>query len=226
MRLAVLYDIHGNLPALEAVLDAARSDGAEGYLVGGDIAMLGPDPSACVDAVRALGAALVQGNTDHSIAAGRTEQPAVAWAIEELGEDRVAWLASLPSGQTLDDSRVLAVHASPRGDEDGIDETASEAELAALLEEHLPDSVELLLVGHTHIQYEREIRRFRLVNPGSVGFPFDGDGRAAWALLEDGEVELRRTAYDVGETLRRIAGSSQPASVRELATRRLATARS
>ncbi len=225
MRLAVLYDIHGNLTALEAVLAEARAAGAEGYLVGGDLAMLGPDPVGCVAAVQALGAALVQGNTDRYIAEGRRENPAVAWAVDELGPERVEWLGSLPDGQTLDDSRVLAVHASPRGDEDGIDEAMPEAEVAALLEEHLPDAVELLLVGHTHVQFLRRIRRFTLANPGSVGFPFDGDDRAAWALLEDGRVELRRSAYDVSETLRRIAGSTQPPAIRELAERRLETAR-
>lgn len=225
MRLAVLYDIHGNLPALDAVLSEAREDGAEGFLVGGDLAVLGPDPAGCVDAVRELGAAVVQGNTDRWIVEGQTGNPAVPWATAELGADRVAWLGSLPNGQTLDDSRILVVHASPRGDEDGIDGDAEEAELASVLEEHLPDGVELLLVGHTHVQFAREVRRFRLVNPGSVGFPFDGDPDAAWALLEDGAVELRRTAYDVDETVRRLAASTQPAAVKELATRRLLTSR-
>ena len=224
MRLAVLYDIHGNLPALESVLAEAGEVGVDGYLVGGDLAMLGPDPAACVDLLRGLGGALVQGNTDRYIAEGRADDEAAYWAAVELGAERVAWLSSLPTGQTLRDSSVLAVHASPRGDEDGIDAEALEPELGALLEEHLPDSVRLLLVGHTHVQYLRRIRRFTVANPGSVGFPFDGDPRAAWAILDEDAVELRRTPYDVGETCRRLEASTLPGSLRELALRRLESA--
>src|SRR4051812_43167574 len=119
MRTAVLFDVHGNLAALQAVLAETEAAGVDGYAIGGDLALFGPEPAGCVDRLRALGerAVLVQGNTDRYLAEGR-DDPAVAWTSARLGEERVAWLGGLPTRQELAAHDALVVHATPRGDEE------------------------------------------------------------------------------------------------------------
>ena len=220
MRTAVIFDVHGNLAALEAVLAEAEAAGADGYAVGGDLALFGPEPAACVDRLRALpDAVLVQGNTDRYLAERRDMDP-VPWTVAALGEDRVAWLAGLPTRQELAAHDALVVHATPRGDEEVLNPDTPEAEAAAMV---AGVRARTLLVGHVHLQYRRRVGDLEVVNPGSVGIPFDGDQRAAWALLDDGVLELRRTAYDVDAVIAAVEASDNPA--REVVARRLREAR-
>ena len=197
--LAVLYDVHGNLPALEAVLEDAAAAGARRYVLGGDYALFGPWPAETIERLRGLrGAQWIRGNGERWTAhpGDAPDDPVVQGAIsasrELLGEETVAELAALPERLTLGD--CLFVHGSPPSD------------VRSFLPKPAPDEPELLagvtddrlVFGHTHLQFRRHAAGgLELLNPGSVGMPFDGDPRPAYALIgDDGEVELRRVVYD------------------------------
>ena len=193
----LLYDIHGNLPALEAVLADASAAGVETFLLGGDYALFGAWPVETVERLRGLDAVWIRGNGERWTAAPDDAPEPVRGAIarcrELLGESLVVELSALPKSHT--DGETLFCHGSPRSDvrsflpEPGDDE----AELLEGVDRAL------LVFGHTHLAFTRSAERgeVQLLNPGSVGMPFDGDHRAAWAVLgDDGMVEHRRVAYD------------------------------
>ena len=197
--LALIYDVHGNLPALDAVLADAQTQGAEAHLVGGDVALFGAWPEATVARLRELAPATwIRGNgerwTADPAAAPEPVRGATHAAAAALGDALVAELAALPESAALSPT-TRAWHASPVSDvrsfwpEPGDDE----AEL-------LDGVTEARLVfGHTHLPFARtsEHGGIALVNPGSVGMPLDADHRAAYALLrDDGTIEHRRVAYD------------------------------
>ena len=196
--LALLYDLHGNLPALETVLADAEESGADRYLLGGDYALFGGWPVETVERVRDLDATWIRGNVDRWAAHPDDEEipeamrGAVEKGREQLGDETVAELAGLPEQLVLDGVRYC--HASPLSDLRGFSpsEDASDAELLAGATEWR------IVFGHTHVQFSRRAGDgIELVNPGSVGIPLDGDHRAAYALVaDDGAVELRRVAYD------------------------------
>jgi diadenosine tetraphosphatase ApaH/serine/threonine PP2A family protein phosphatase len=202
--LAVLYDIHGNLPALDAVLADADGAGATRHLLGGDYALFGPWPAETVGRLDALeGAVSIRGNGERWTArpGDAPDDDVVQGAIDacrvELGDAAVERLAALPEQHVRGDVRFC--HASPPSDVRGFspEESDDDVELLAAVGE------DWLFAGHTHIQFRRRSRErgIEVVNPGSVGMPFDGDTRAAYALLgPDGEVELRRVAYDHGRS--------------------------
>jgi predicted phosphodiesterase len=193
---AVLYDIHGNLPALEAVLADAEAAGAADFVLGGDYALLGPFPSETIARLRELDATWVRGNTDRwledasDVPRSDLNERALAHCREALGEV-AGELAGLPATATVEGA--LVCHASPRSDMQSFMPKPAEID-AELLAEDDPD---LIVFGHTHLQFQRPSGRHTLVNPGSVGLPFDGDRRAAYALWHGGaDFELRRVAYD------------------------------
>lgn len=195
--LALLYDVHGNLPALEAVLADAREAGARRWLLGGDYALFGAWPREVVVRLGELrGATWIRGNGERWVNAPAEApppvRPAARWCAEQLGPDTVARLAALPEQAVVDGMRCC--HASPLSDMLGLAPEPTPLEDQALLDVREP----LLVVGHTHIAFEREAAGGRRVlNPGSVGMPFDGDPRAAYALIDDdGRIERRRVAYD------------------------------
>lgn len=202
--LALLYDVHGNLAALDAVIDDARGQGADDWLIGGDVSAFGPWPEATVERLRTLeGARWVRGNHERW-AVEADEVPAIPFAQhgvaatrEALGPALVDQLYRLPLWQPLPGGE--AWHASPHSDVDGFLPEPQDRD-AELFEGRTPG---LLVVGHTHLPTERTVTRpdggtTRIFNPGSVGLPFDGDPRAAYGLLhDDGRIELRRVSYDV-----------------------------
>lgn len=196
---ALLYDIHGNLAALRTVLEHARDHGAERFVLGGDYTLFGPWPVETVGALRELErAALIRGNGERWTAApaqapeDEVVQGAIAACREALGSQLVEELGALTEQLVLDGVRYC--HGSPISDvrsfmpEPGEDD----AELLGVAGERR------LVFGHTHLPFRRSgPGGVELVNPGSVGMPFDGDPRAAYALLdEDGAVEHKRVAYD------------------------------
>jgi diadenosine tetraphosphatase ApaH/serine/threonine PP2A family protein phosphatase len=197
--LAVLYDIHANVPALEAVLADAQSAGADAYLLGGDYAGLGAWPNETLERLRSLdNAQWIRGNWERWLGAPAEAvevpfvQRALAWALGEVGPDDVAQLAGLPATATIDGT--LFSHASPISDMRSFMPEPADDE-----EELMGGAIERRLVfGHTHIQFRRQGEGgVDLVNAGSVGLPFDGDTRAAYALVsDDGQLELRRVEYD------------------------------
>jgi diadenosine tetraphosphatase ApaH/serine/threonine PP2A family protein phosphatase len=198
--LAILYDVHGNLPALEAVVADARAADAQRFLLGGDYALFGPFQAECVDALRALPQATwIRGNVDRWAAnpgdlaeVDELVVRAVADCREVLGAGLADELGKLPEQLVLDGTRYC--HASPLSDmssflpEPGDDD---EQMLAGASEQRV-------VFGHTHLQFRRNgPGGVELLNPGSVGMPLDGDARAAYALaFDDGSVEHRRVDYD------------------------------
>jgi diadenosine tetraphosphatase ApaH/serine/threonine PP2A family protein phosphatase len=203
---ALLYDVHGNLPALEAVLADARTAGADRWVLGGDYALFGGWPAETVARLRELEPALwIRGNGERWSAApaDAPDQPVVQGAIaavrEALGTDTVSELAALPADATEGDS--LICHGSPVSDvRSFLPEPADdEEELLAGVGQHR------IVFGHTHLPFRRLAGAIELVNPGSVGMPFDGDPRAAYALVHpDGTIEHRRVAYDHAASAQRV----------------------
>jgi diadenosine tetraphosphatase ApaH/serine/threonine PP2A family protein phosphatase len=213
VRVAALYDIHGNLPALEAVLAEVGDDA---IVVGGDFAA-GPWPSETVERLQGLGDRVhwLRGNADRELFApspprpGGPPQEVLDWVRRGLSAEQLAFLASLPERQVVDVDGlgpVLFCHATPRSDEEvrtriSPDERWGEA-LAGVGEE-------VVVCGHTHIQFDRKVGSVRVVNAGSVGMPYEAEEGAYWARLGP-EVELRRTEYDTQGATDAIRASGWP----------------
>jgi predicted phosphodiesterase len=212
-RVAVLADIHANLPALEAVLADAEAAGAEALVLLGDIA-LGPMPGPTLDLLADLGdrAIWVHGNCERELITafdgGEIPGPngeAAAASARLIGRDHRDLLDGLPLTVTLDIAGLgptLFCHATPRRDDEMIlvDSPPDRwsAVLAAVTEP-------VMICGHTHMQFDRLAAGHRVVNAGSVGMPYGSPG-ACWALLGPG-ITLRQTLYDPAEAARRIGAS-------------------
>jgi predicted phosphodiesterase len=178
------------------VLADARAAGVERFVLGGDYAVFGARPKETVERLNALDAVAIRGNTDRWLVDPFDAPPnplverSLAWCAEELGPALAAELASMRESASVDGA--LVCHASPRSDMETFAPEPSEAD-GALLAEGDPGVV---VFGHSHLQFAREAGARLLVNPGSVGLPFDGDRRAAYALWNGGrEFELRRVEY-------------------------------
>ena len=190
---AALYDIHGNLAALEAVLAEVPDDAT--IVAGGDICAGGEQPSETLTRLRGLGdrVAWVRGNADRELYPGE-DGLAPAEFLEEarskLSEEEIAFLHELPPTQRIGDA--LYCHASPRNDLDIFTERTPEARIAFLFEGL---DVETVVCGHTHTQYERTVAGVRVVNAGSVGAPYEEEPGAYWLL----DLEHRRTPYEGAE---------------------------
>lgn len=202
MRVAALCDVHGNLPALEAVLAEITSLEVDRIVCGGDV-VAGPFPRECLERLLALDAVFVRGNGDR--------EPC-DWVASRLDPPTLRFLRALPHAISV--GGVLYCHGSPRRDDEILTRVSPDARLGAALA-----GVEELLVvgGHTHVQYERELDGIRIVNAGSVGSPYEGRPGAFWALLDGEEVDLRRTAYAVDAAASLIRASGYPAA-EDLAT--------
>jgi diadenosine tetraphosphatase ApaH/serine/threonine PP2A family protein phosphatase len=194
--LAVLYDIHGNTAALEAVLADAEAVGADRYLLGGDYGTPSPAPEETLDRLRELpNATWIRGNGERWLREPPLDRPEVMEVYEHLSsgvpDHEVEWLYGLPERAELDG--ILYVHGSPVSDVESFAPQPEDEE-----ERLLGDVRDRTIVfGHSHQQFRRPgPRGTDLVNPGSVGMPLDGDVRAAWATWS-GDFEFRRTEYDV-----------------------------
>lgn len=194
--LAVLYDIHGNLVALEEVLADAEAAGADRYLLGGDFASWSPWPRETVDRLRGLpGTTWIRGNGERWLRDPPLDRPDVMESLRHgdsgLGPDE-GWLYSLQTRCELDG--VLYTHGSPLSDVESFPTEPGEDD------ERMLDGVRdtTVVFGHSHLQFRRPgPNGTTLINPGSAGMPLDGDPRAAYALRhDDGEFEFRRVAYD------------------------------
>jgi predicted phosphodiesterase len=218
VRIAAIYDIHGNLPALEAVLDDVRAAAVDLVLVGGDV-VPGPMPRETVDLLRALElpTQYIRGNGDREVAAvmrgeetgGVPEpfRPAIRWNAGQLAPGDEPWLAGWPltRGIHVDGiGEVLFCHATPRNDVDIFTRLTPAERLVPMFDGPSP----LAVCGHTHMQFDRSVGTTRVVNAGSVGMPFGQPG-AYWLLLGPG-VELRRTSYDLEAAANRIRATSYP----------------
>lgn len=202
MRVAALADIHGNLPALEAVLDDVERERPDVVVVCGDVAS-GPMPAETIDRLRALGnARFVRGNADRGlieefdgVEKSPMPGPFAGWCATQIDRSQRDFLASFEPSLELDGidglGRVLFCHASPRNDTDVFTVESSDERVRFLMSAVKADAV---VCGHTHMQFDRRLGGLRIVNPGSVGMPYGRPG-AYWALLGP-DVALRRTEYD------------------------------
>ena len=201
---AALYDIHGNLPALEAVMHEVRTLSVDLLLFGGDL-VWGPWSREVVELIRSTDKRVViRGNADREVAGrldasdGLDEEVAAVnlWSSDQLSVEQREWLVQLPEEAIIwidGIGETLFCHGSPRSDEEILTPATSDERLTAALRGVTTSTV---VCGHTHIQFEREINGARVVNAGSVGLPYEDDPGAYWVLLGP-DVSLRRTAYDV-----------------------------
>lgn len=220
MRIAALYDIHGNLPALEAVLDDVRRARVERIVVGGDV-VPGPMVRETLGRLRELDVPVdyLYGNCERAVLAEREGRdsgyklPAdaratVRWTATYLDAAEAAFLATWPKTVRIDIDGIGAVlfcHGTPR-DENEIFTNLTPEDIV----EPMFDGVTapLVVCGHTHMQFDRTIGRTRIVNAGSVGMPFQDSG-AYWLLLGPG-VELRYTGYDLDAAATQIRAANYP----------------
>jgi diadenosine tetraphosphatase ApaH/serine/threonine PP2A family protein phosphatase len=221
--LALLFDIHGNLPALEAVLDDARAAGARRYLLGGDYAVFGGWQPETIARLRELqDATWIRGNVDRWLASHLPDPEPIHSGVlasrELLDADTIAELGALPESADLG-HETRAWHASPKSDLRSFtpEPGADEPELLEGVEDRR------IVFGHLHVAFERVgAYGIELVAPGSVGMPTDGDHRAAWALMhDDGHIERRRVAYDYAASAARVREVADGAPWGEVAAARI-----
>lgn len=211
MRVAALCDIHGNLPALDAVLAEVSSAAPDAVVCVGDL-VGGPFPAECLDRMTGVrDVQFVRGNADRLVVEG-VDELGVDWDRERarLGEERIAIIASWPLTVELDVDglgRTLFCHATPASDEPIYTRVTPDEEVAGLLGDVGAD---VLVCGHTHVQFDRTLAGgLRIVNAGSVGMPYEGRQGAFWALLGP-DVELRRTEYDVEAAVAAMRATGAP----------------
>jgi putative phosphoesterase len=237
-RIAVLSDVHGNAVALEAVRKAIKKEKPDAIIIAGDHVLNGPDPVATVDALRAMeadGAVIVQGNTDIAVAdfdygaafpwyadgVPDALRYAAEWAHDALGEERLDWLRRLPAERRLrlEDTLVLATHASPGSQTAGFD---LDLDASVTLERLSRTDARIICCGHTHVPDVRDFGWKQVVNDGSAGYVFDGDPTASWALVtlagEIATAEIRRTEFDVMGVSNAISARGLPGDVYRAAT--------
>lgn len=240
---AVLSDIHGNTAALAATLADLVAQPHEAVVIAGDLVLNGPRPAESLARVRERNVPTIVGNTDRFFAPDHSEagSPGVRWVRERLGADGVAYLLALPfdhritppDGSSPDDD-LLIVHASPQDVNTAVitepnPASASGGQITSADEATRligGARANLILYAHIHYASSGTVRGQRLASIGAVGFPFDGDQRAAYALVTwDGahwQVAHRRVAYDVQAVIADLRASDAPFA--DLASRRLETA--
>jgi predicted phosphodiesterase len=199
VRVAALYDVHGNLPALEAVLADVAREGVDAIVCGGDVCA-GPMPQECLDVLRAAGALFVRGNADRELA---------RWPAAALGDAGRAFLAGLPLTASLGVDGLGSTcfcHATPRSDEEIVTRLTPDDQLAAAID-WIDERV--VVAGHVHVQFDRIVGDRRFVNAGSVGMPYEGRRGAFWAVLGP-DVALRCTSYDAEAAVERIRATGYP----------------
>ena len=214
MRVAALYDIHGNLPALEAVLHDARDAGVDRIVVGGDV-LPGPMPRETLACLQALDLPVqyIHGNGDREVIAPTGAVPeayreSVRWNADQLRPEDAQMIAAWPLTLRVAVDGIGAVlfcHATPRNDTEIFTRQTPDDKLLPIFGAL---GIPLAICGHTHMQFDRTIGAVRVVNAGSVGMPF-GDPGAYWLLLGPG-VELRRTSYDLAVAAERIRATAYP----------------
>jgi len=201
VRVAALYDVHGNLPALEAVLAEVDRDSPDAVLVGGDVSA-GPFPSECLELLRSLGDRVVwiRGNADRDLR---------DWPAEQLTGEQLAFLRGLPETVVLEIDElgpVLFCHGSPRSDDEVITERSPDPRVEAAL---AGVRQQVVVHGHTHVAYDREFGLYRLICPGSVGMPYADMPGAYWGMFGPGFTQ-RHTVYDLEAAAEQIRASAWP----------------
>lgn len=220
MRIAALYDVHGNLPALESVLEGVEGEAIDEVVVGGDV-VPGPMPRACLDRLERLDRPVhfLHGNGERdTLAAHRGESlarvperfhPTMRWTAERLGSDRLTRIARWPATVRLAIpglGDVLFCHATPRDDNELFTRVTPDERLEPVF---APTGADLVVCGHTHMPFDRVVAGVRVINAGSVGMPF-GETGAFWLVLDPEGPKPRRTEYDLDAAAERITASDYP----------------
>ena len=219
MRILIVSDIHANWSALAAIQEPH-----DVCICLGDLVDYGPDPLPCGRWAMEHAQYAIRGNHDHGVAQGipgvgengyryltRVTRP-LMW--DALGAEERRYLLQLPVTQrfTLGSKRFLLVHATPR---DPLDEYLMKDPNTWAKRVHNVEA-DVVCVGHSHLQFNLVVDGVVVLNPGSVGQPRDGDPRAAYAVIDDNKIELKRVAYPVEETIARVEASSYPARAKHL----------
>lgn len=219
MRVAALYDIHGNLPALEAVLQDIRQAEVDHIVVGGDV-IAGPMPRETLTCLLDLNMPVhfIQGNADREVVAQMAGTDAgavpehvrevVRWVAQQLQPEHGQLLAGWPKTLRLEIGglgQVLFCHATPRSDTEVFTRLTPEERLLPVF---AGLNVPIIICGHTHMQFDRTVGSVRVVNAGSVGMPY-GEPGAYWLLLGP-DVQLRHTPYDLAKAAARIRDTKYP----------------
>jgi len=214
MRVAAIYDIHANLPALEAVLEDIREAEVDHVVVGGDV-LPGPMPRETLTRLRDLDIPVqfIRGNGDREVIAPTGAVPkqfreVMRWNAEQLHPEDERLLATWPATVSVEIrglGEVLFCHATPRNDTEVFTRLTPEDRLLPIFEGL---SAPVVVCGHTHMQFDRTIGSIRVVNAGSVGMPF-GEPGAYWLLLGP-DVQLRHTPYDLAKAAERIRDTKYP----------------
>ena len=238
LRIAIVSDIHGNIAALDAALLDIAPHKPDRLFIAGDLVMNGPRPSEVVHRVMVLekaGAYVVQGNTDIAVADGdyaaafpwldevpEAQRQVAEWASDQLIPDELDYLRRLPAERRLwaGETLVLLCHASPGSQTAGL---AADLDASEMVQRVTRSDARVIVCGHTHIADVRELGRKLIVNPGSCGYPFDGDPDASWAMLtlEPGAepvAELHRVAYDAERVAMEVSDRGLPGDVYRAAT--------
>jgi putative phosphoesterase len=232
MRYAIFSDVHGNLPALEAVLSDIKGQGVSRILHCGDLVGYGPFPNEVINLVKSREISGVMGNYDDGVGFERDDcgcaytddaqrqlgNRSLYWTKANVTRENKEFLRSLPRGLRFSQGafKVLLTHGSPRRINEYLYEDRPEKTFNRLLE---VGGCNILVCGHTHLPYHKVIGDRHVVNVGSLGKPKDGDARAAYALLtldESPKVGFRRTAYDVERMAMAIEASDLPREYAEM----------
>lgn len=222
MKIAALYDIHGNLPALNAVLNELEEVKPDLIVVGGDI-VSGPMPKQTMERLFALADPVrcIRGNGDREVVMAFDGQPLPA-ALSEKGRQKTQWVAQqltpsqrdflceLPATATLHVEGlgdVLFCHATPYSDEEIFTPITPQERIVTIF---AGIQEKMVVCGHTHMQFERQAGSLHIVNAGSIGMPFADQPGAYWLLISPAGYEFRRTAYDLETAAKEIRASGDP----------------
>ncbi len=222
MKIAALYDIHGNLPALNAVLEELKEVQPDLIVVGGDI-VSGPMPGQTLERLAQLGDQVraIRGNADREVVSVFDGQPlsptlpeevreVTRWVAEQLTPSQRNFLAELPERLVLqveDLGRILFCHATPRSDEEIFTPITPQERLNVIFS---GVEQEIFVCGHTHMQFELGVGKLRILNAGSVGMPYADRPGAYWLLFGPQGYEWRRTAYDLEAAAQQVLASGYP----------------
>ena len=223
MRIAIFSDVHGNLPALDAVLADIQGRKVDATYCLGDLVGYGASPNECVERIRTLRIPTVMGNYDDGVGFDRDEcgcaytnpvdqalgDRSLIWSRNRTTADNKGFLRSLNKDIRFeaDGRRVLLVHGSPRRMNEYLFEDRPSSSFERLA---ASSDADIIVFGHTHKPYTKRAADVLFVNDGSVGKPKDLDPRACYAILEDGRVELHRVAYDVASAAAAIRNTDLP----------------
>lgn len=228
MKVAVLADIHGNIEALRSVLGEVEKYNVDEIWIGGDLVGYFPYPNEVIEVIRSKGFPVVMGNYDDAVAFFRIEcgcdypdqkswelgRKSLDWTKKNVKDDNKEFLKGLPREvrRRAGGKGILMVHGSPRRLNEYLTEDFPEEELKGILEEA---GCDLLICGHTHIPYHRQVRGKDVINAGSVGKPKGGDPRASFVLIEVSEngvveCEIMRVEYNVERVAQAVKEAGLP----------------